>query len=438
MNIYENEYKKEKIELDINKMQSDLNNTQDWEVAYWIGKCFSEKIQNSSDKAILEAFKKAFRIGLNRNNDFEAFMDATKIMAQLCFKYKNYAQASNYLMLLAKNDTGVPDWVHLYYATSQMYTQFKRIYQDPKFFFKRLEQVNLNNADSQEKRNAVFKNYLNLCVQEYTECFNRRIAIDEIVRACVNFGLTYTEEFINFQNTCCPEIDVKTVAPSATTQKSVIILPTPSQLSQLQEMERELEALREEKRRLQEERKERIAYIEKLENQSKTFADQQVELVNTRKNLEDSAIKIHQQEKAIDELLKANCVANSDSAVFQRKQKLLIVGENKKESALRAIASEFGFEKDNLTFINNYDKIKKLADRIQWNSPYAGIIFGALPHKTTGADGYSSLIQKCALEEGYPHVEEARTEAGELRLTNEAFRKAVRKMAVYLQSVDLA
>ena len=435
MNNYEREYIKEKIDLNTQAMQYDLDNAQDWEVAYWIGKCLSEKMENVPDKVIFAAFQKAFLLGLNRNSDFEAFMDATKIMAQLCFKYKKFAQASNHLMMLTKNDTDIPDWVHLYYATTQMYTQFARIYQDPRFFFTRLEKVNVDNADSLEKRNAVFKNYLNLCVQEYTEHFNRKIAIDKIVRECIDFGLTYTEEFINFKNACCPKIEVQKVPTSATENDTGKKLPTPKQWSQLQDLERELEALREEKRRLQEERKEKITYIEKLEKQSKDFAVQQAELVKTRQNLEDSAIKIHQQEKAIDELLKANCTANSDGAAYQRKQKLLVVGENKKEVVLRAIAYEFGFDKDNLVFISEYDKIKQLADRIQWNSPYAGIIFGALPHKTTGTDGYSSLIQKCATEEGFPHVEEARTEAGELRLTNEAFRKAVRKMAVYLQSI---
>lgn len=435
MGVYERKYKNESTELDISIMLSDLESTQDWEEAYWIGKCFSERVSNASDKAVIEAFQKAFRIGLNRNSDLEAFMDATKIMARLCFKYKHYAQASNHLMMLAKSKSDIPDWVHLYYATTQIYTQFTRICQDPKFFFNRLEKINLNDVDSLEKRNAIFKNYLNLCVLHFNKNANAKIAIDIIVQECVDFGLTYTEEFINFQNTCCPEKDVKKIPPSTPTQNPVAISQTPGQLSKLQIMERELEALRKEKEKLQEERKEKIAYINKLEKQSEGFVELQTELASTREQLEDSAIKIHQQEKAIDELLKSNSAANSDGAVYQRKQKLLVVGENRKESALRAIATEFGFEKDNLVFINEYDKIKQLADRIQWNSPYAGIIFGALPHKTTGTEGYSSLIQKCASEEGFPHVEEARTEAGELRLTNEAFRKAVRKMAVYLQSI---
>ncbi len=436
MNIYESEYKNGNIDIDDSKIQSDLENTQDWEVAYWIGKCFSEKMDNASDKAVLTAFQKAFHLGLNRNSNFEAFMDATKTMAQLCFKYKNYAQASNYLMMMTQSNTVVPDWVHLYFATTQLYTQFARLYQDPKFFFNRLEKVNNNNADTIEKRNAVLKIFLDLCVQEYNKNFNKKIAIDEIVQECVNFGVTYTEEFVNFQNTCCPKIDVKKISPTPTAQKTLAIPQTPDQLSKLQIMERELEVLRKEKEKLQQERKEKIAYIAKLEKQSEEFVELQTELAGTREKLEGSAIKIHQQEKAIDELLKANCDINTKSSVYQRKKKILVVGENKKEAALRAIASEFGFDKDNLVFISEYDKIKQLADRIQWNSPYAGIIFGSLPHKTTGTDGYSSLIQKCETEEGFPHVEQARTEAGELRLTNEAFRKAVRKMAVYLQSIE--
>lgn len=435
MNVYEKKYKNKDAELDINVMLSVLEKTRDWEEAYWVGKCLSERTTNVSGKVLITAFEKAFHMGLNRNSDLEAFMDATKIMARLCFQYKNYAKASNHLMMLAKSNSEVPDWVHLYYATTQIYTQFNRIYQDPKFFFNRLEKVNINDADSLEKRNAIFKNYLNLCTQRFNEGDYGKIATEEIVQESVNFGLTYTEEFVNFQNACCPKTEITTIAPTTTEQNPVNITKTPDQLTMLQKMERELESLRKEKEKLQQERKEKIAYIDKLEKQSESFVALQTELASTREQLEGSAIKIHQQEKAIDDLLKANSAANSDSAVYQRKQKLLVVGENKKEIALRAIAAEFGFDKDNLVFISEYDKIKQLADRIQWNSPYAGIIFGALPHKTTGTDGYSSLIQKCATEEGFPHVEEARTEAGELRLTNEAFRKAVRKMAVYLQSI---
>ena len=435
MGVYDKKYKNKNAAFDINVIKTDLENTQDWEEAYWIGKCLSERVSNASDSAILAAFRKAFRMGLHRNSDLEAFMDATKVMAQLCFKYKNYKQASNHLMMLAKSKSDITDWVHLYYATTHIYTQFARIYQDPKFFFDRLEKININDADSLEKRNAIFKNYLNLCTQRFNVGDNTNIATDEIVQECVNFGLTYTEEFVNFQNACCPKTDITTITPTTTEQNPVNIKKTPNQLTALQKMERELESLRKEKERLQQERKEKIAYIDKLEKQSEGFVALQTELAGTREQLEGSAIKIHQQEKAIDDLLKANSAANSDSAVYQRKQKLLVVGENKKESALRAIASEFGFEKDNLVFINEYDKIKQLADRIQWNSPYAGIIFGAMPNKTNGTDGYSSMIQKCATEEGFPHVEEARTEAGEVRLTNEAFRKAVRKMAVYLQSI---
>lgn len=57
-----------------------------------------------------------------------------------------------------------------------------------------------------------------------------------------------------------------------------------------------------------------------------------------------------------------------------------------------------------------------------------------MPHKVSGLGEYSSLIEKMK-QPGYPFMEEARTDSGELKHTKSTFRKALEGLTKHLLAI---
>ena len=105
---------------------------------------------------------------------------------------------------------------------------------------------------------------------------------------------------------------------------------------------------------------------------------------------------------------------------------ILILGASRiKESDIQGICKTFGLTKDNVTLID-LDGSKTLdIDRWRYNCPFQGILAGPTPHSTVGAKGYSSVIQRLKVEEGFPPTIDVRSESGELKISKSSFRKAL-------------
>ncbi len=143
-------------------------------------------------------------------------------------------------------------------------------------------------------------------------------------------------------------------------------------------------------------------------------------------------------DESLEEVSRRREILHVDSFLPRRQSILIIGGSETKEKNLRGKLKSIGFDfsKDQLEFQLDYSDIKDYASRIKpWSGKYAGIIVGPCPHKAKDTDGYSSFIEYIKSEEGYPHVEEARDKAGNLKISVTSIADAMMKMAVHLQSI---
>ena len=116
-------------------------------------------------------------------------------------------------------------------------------------------------------------------------------------------------------------------------------------------------------------------------------------------------------------------------------KKILVIGQPVVSTdKLLGIVKVYGYEKGDFIFWDDYDKIKSYAERMAGGS-FTGIIAGPMPHKVSGLGDYSSLIEKMK-QPGYPYMEEARSESGELKITKNSFRKALEGMTKHLLAIQ--
>lgn len=109
-----------------------------------------------------------------------------------------------------------------------------------------------------------------------------------------------------------------------------------------------------------------------------------------------------------------------------RNKKILVLGNaDFDESQMLGIAKAVGFDKSDLEFCTDYDKVVNEAARLQNCAKYEAVIFGQCPHKVKKNAGYSSLIERFKQEEGLPFSVDARSKAGQLKVTKESFKTAL-------------
>ena len=157
--------------------------------------------------------------------------------------------------------------------------------------------------------------------------------------------------------------------------------------------------------------------------------------------------RLLEEKKAVIDRLSANeaCIdsieRNAASGVtrghdlLDGNKKILVIGQPVVSTdKLLGIVKLYGYEKNDFVFWDDYDKIKSYAERMAGGS-FTGIIAGPMPHKVAGLGDYSSLIEKMK-QPGYPHMEEARSEGGELKITKNSFRKALEEMTKHLLAIQ--
>ena len=125
------------------------------------------------------------------------------------------------------------------------------------------------------------------------------------------------------------------------------------------------------------------------------------------------------------------------------KKKILIVGDDPfvhKKSIIEGIGKTYGVNKDQFEYFDDYSKLKtegeKIINRTQWNEKYIGIIFGSVPHKTTGNGDDSSIIAKCTSTAGFPTVVVCRqnNKSGKPKITASSFKNALRQIILAYKS----
>lgn len=116
------------------------------------------------------------------------------------------------------------------------------------------------------------------------------------------------------------------------------------------------------------------------------------------------------------------------------RKRIVIIGDGKfikNRDKVYAIAKKFGINKEQLEIYSDYNKItnegKKIADKIQWNDKYIGVIFGANPHSTSGNRGFNSLFSYMTQNDGFPTIVEcsANNNDGSPKITKKSYVNAL-------------
>ncbi len=109
--------------------------------------------------------------------------------------------------------------------------------------------------------------------------------------------------------------------------------------------------------------------------------------------------------------------------------KIVVVGASEvKENVLNGIVKSLGLEKSRFEFCLDYEKAKTFQyKKLRYNPHYRVIIFGPVPHSSTGKNDSSSVIAEMTNHEGYPRVE-VLIGNNAVKITKSNFRDALTKL----------
>lgn len=107
---------------------------------------------------------------------------------------------------------------------------------------------------------------------------------------------------------------------------------------------------------------------------------------------------------------------------------VVIGGSDVREEVLAGIAVDMGIDKKRLEFCLNYEKAQKYDYRkLQYAPQYRVVLFGAVPHSSTGKGDSSSVISELKKKEGYPRVELLCSNES-LKITKSNFREKIQQL----------
>lgn len=392
----------------VEAIQQEIERADNWKESYKIGSTLFDQAAGEADKFVIDAYEKAFSLGLNIRTDRERFLTATQRLAKIYFEFCKYEEAINKLLVLDSNVDDLPDWVNLYYASARIQTEQILYWAEvPEILFRRLDGIHEDDPESIRRRTYLYLEFLNRISELSAVKDVSSVKIAPIIAKASELDLLETREYQAFK-----------VAFGLGTQESEEPSGTESDKEDLISV-----------------------YEQRIEELTKRLEDAESALRSAEEKLHDIEVGSRKEmaESAPMTVQPVLLDILDVSNYLTRRQKILVIGGSEtKENHLRGKLKSMGFNfaKDQLEFELDYDNIKDYASRIKpWSGKYAGIIVGPCPHKVKDIEGYTSFIEKIRAEEGYPHVEEARDKSGVLKISNASIGDAVMRMAVYLQSI---
>lgn len=214
MNQYQYIYESEQNTLTQYEIAPILDSKLSWEDAYWIAKILMKNNCGIPDDRIIYLLEYCFFAGLSMANK-EIFYDANECLAKLYMRYCMYDEASSKLMLLTYN-FDCPDWVHLYFAITQIHTMFERIVEEPRFFFRRLLSADINDSETKDKIQTIFGQYLCSIVEQQPTL---QVAVPEIINFAEEIDYTNSEEFRLFLKAICPDLSYPQIGHATISEK---------------------------------------------------------------------------------------------------------------------------------------------------------------------------------------------------------------------------
>lgn len=424
----------------VTNLLNNLKTVTNWQEAFEIGSTLYDKTDGNKDPEVLSAFQTAFDRGLNVLSAKKEFLKAKQIVARLHFKYQDYDEAKNDMFLLLENDNNQPDWVHLNFAAAQVFTDDLEIIASlPAKFFEHLDHIDLKSSEDVVRRNSIFKNYLTNITNAAEEGAITGVKHIEIIKKAIKYDLNESEELKAFCNLFAPGYDIP---PLPKLYSSEALKKIHDLQSKLKEQEELISLYKKEYNKLLGAMQAKETHLLDLkkqnENELTRYREKLAEIQSINEQLkQENAELLTKKEKGNDSAVETTEVIDGHSLLAPNRKILVIGGSEVKENVLRGIAKkDFLFEKRDLDYILDYDKIKSQTDRIKpYSSAYSGIIVGPCPHKTGGIGDYTSFVSKLANEEGYPFTIEARDAGGSLKISKDSFRKALEKLINHLVAI---
>jgi len=107
--------------------------------------------------------------------------------------------------------------------------------------------------------------------------------------------------------------------------------------------------------------------------------------------------------------------------------KILVLGATSLDmNTMNGIAKLYGFQKKDFEYETDYTKVVSYAGRIKNCERYSAVIFGAIPHKVAGLGDWNNIIEKCKQSANMPYAIDARNYAGDLKVTKESYKMALK------------
>lgn len=159
--------------------------------------------------------------------------------------------------------------------------------------------------------------------------------------------------------------------------------------------------------------------IENVIDRAKDAIEEQIFLANRTGRLEELLCKI-----GLSNLIK------KDSAYDTEKDGIIVVvGQSEvKLNVLHGIIKSLELDKNRFEFCLNYGDSKTFNyKKMQYNPKYRVVIFGPVPHSTTGKNDSNSVITEMQKKEGYPRVVVLNGSNG-LKITKSAFKNALKSL----------
>jgi len=144
------------------------------------------------------------------------------------------------------------------------------------------------------------------------------------------------------------------------------------------------------------------------------------------------AIEMGVEIKAKKEKVKRICKEKNEKNYYghnllKKNEKVLVLGATTiDQDTMNELTRLYGFKKNDFRYETDYTKIVSFASRISDN--YVAIIFGACPHKVSKLGGWSGIISKYINSDNSPAIYDARSHAGQLKVTKESFNAAILSM----------
>lgn len=393
-----------------------------WQDSYWVMKSI-DKFANedaSNDEYLILLLKNAFQTGLNYESNINKFFESVLVYIKLQFKYRQYREVENYLMLLRElkfPNYEIPNWVYQFSAVTYYKLGMKLIFSNPDDFIDTLNQLAESTEEEKRKKIYVIKDFISEATLFESE---NQVAEDKKKRF-----ITIFEKFINpyfdevntewmeFVDPDYLPIEIGTEAKPGISESLDLAAIIDKLNSDIIARDNEILDL--------------LGRIDELTEKTRTLENENTNLVETLNNKSINPNRIYENQISLPA---SNYIPSSNRDI------VLIIGASRISiKDIHGIGKDIGFSKDQLVIYDDYGKNEGFDfTKLKHSSKYCAILYGPNAHSTPGKGNYSSALEMLKNEEGYPPVFEIRNESDTLKITKSSLKKTLQKAMNHIQA----